>query len=959
MATDRITFRSLRHQLRNNRIRSESGGYFVPNVSIASILTLPTIEETILALECSPDDRIGLADRIYNEGRKTFATLILMNEEEYIVKFRDHNLLDKSLPLSEDDAKMVAGNVGIHFTAQQWELLSENFRQKMWENHQEFCKDRVLPFICDSEQVGEGGYGEVVKVNILPSQQAFYPQDASQVQVIRKRLKSKKITREFRNEKMLLRLLNQLQHPNIIRLLGSYTYREEHYFLFPCIDMDLRRFFQRQSRLGNFRHDYTFYSALRGLGSALSNAHSIRLNQEAHGVDFHGIGYHHDIRPANILASQETLLLADFGLGNLKPSGLDSHTPLKSELGDWLAPECVRENDVTRAIDVWAFGCLIAETATYMQRGAKGVSDFSAGRVSPGRRPRWCDSMFYGLDGNAKTEVKEWLKSLANEADCSLISSLVELSLVALIGDVEARPKMTHICHTLTLLSIRAHSVAVQKEFLKHLKHTHTTTTKNIWFLQRRFLAWDYGLGLSTIELSDTLDTANRIHDKSISIMANIVYELETGLQETIETNESQPNQGIDAQYTFENQLDQLVEGLWDLLPSNMQRRAQDYWHQSILCTDDRATLDGIHQKLKSRYLVYDTADAIAKMRKIRLDMLQPDSFQGAIEACTISLKDLEFTYMGCRHALGRYEGDIPVVVEEMSPTSGWEKIHPDQRKLVIDLKARSLSVDPRPKGLRTMECIGAFERSGNKPSYGLVYRYPEGVQSDPVTLLQRLDFVYGKRKTKEYPPLQPILGDKFKLAFALADFLKEFHTIGWLHENFNAKNILFFGSWDDESEDSPTSGGEIRQPYVVGLHKSRPDGSFWQTEGPHIDEDLQDYQHPEYADTGRYRLAFDYYSLGVVLLEIGLWRPLNSWQSKFQNLGMVEVREELLETCRNQLGAKMGGVYRDVTLSCMDGSLETGLDMGDGAYSDGVVLLGNFTKRVVEPLEKLAMASI
>jgi serine/threonine protein kinase len=133
---------------------------------------------------------------------------------------------------------------------------------------------------------------------------------------------------------MFLRLLNQLRHPNIVRLLGSYTHREEHYFLFPCIDMDLKQFFQRHDRFGKFQWDFTFYSALRGLGNALSNTHSLRLNQEAHGVDFEAIKYHYDIRPANILVSQETFLLANFGLGNLKPANAQSLTPLKSELGD-------------------------------------------------------------------------------------------------------------------------------------------------------------------------------------------------------------------------------------------------------------------------------------------------------------------------------------------------------------------------------------------------------------------------------------------------------------------------------------------------------------------------------------------------------------------------------------------------------------------------------------------------
>lgn len=51
-------------------------------------------------------------------------------------------------------------------------------------------------------------------------------------------------------------------------------------------------------------------------------------------------------------------------------------------------------------------------------------------------------------------------------------------------------------------------------------------------------------------------------------------------------------------------------------------------------------------------------------------------------------------------------------------------------------------------------------------------------------------------------------------------------------------------------------------------------------------DINLDYYQHPEkrYNPTLRYSRSHDIYSLGCVLLEIGLWKPLNS---------MVEIEDE------------------------------------------------------------------
>jgi hypothetical protein len=276
------------------------------------------------------------------------------------------------------------------------------------------------------------------------------------------------------------------------------------------------------------------------------------------------------------------------------------------------------------------------------------------------------------------------------------------------------------------------------------------------------------------------------------------------------------------------------------------------------------------------------------------------------------------------------------------------------QRKLIAGLKAKSLGIEPKPQGLRTMHCIGAFEESGDPIRYGLVYQCPQGVSSNPNTLRRYLN--NGERNSKYYP----LLGDKFQLAFALTDFLKEFHTIGWLHENFNSYNILFFQSSDTGSVRNSPSSSEMQQPYVVGLHKSRPDGDFWQTEGPNISDDQQDYQHPKYASTGRFCQEFDYYSLGIVLLEIGFWRPLSSLliEARVQNRGLVEIREGLMKMCETRLGVKMGAVYRDAVLQCMSFNwceLEGGAEVPSGRISS----LRRFTEEVARPLGRLAVASI
>src|SRR5205814_201064 len=116
------------------------------------------------------------------------------------------------------------------------------------------------------------------------------------------------------------------------------------------------------------------------------------------------------------------------------------------------------------------------------------------------------------------------------------------------------------------------------------------------------------------------------------------------------------------------------------------------------------------------------------------------------------------------------------------------------------------------------------------------------------------------KARVDPYKDHQPVLGDKFRLASALAGFIVEFHSIGWFHENFHSNNVVFFNPPSDENGVNPARSKILLEPYIVGLNKSRPGGDKWSTQGPGTE--FMDYQHPDYHQTTmRFRNAYDYYS--------------------------------------------------------------------------------------------------
>ena len=390
-------------------------------------------------------------------------------------------------------------------------------------------------------------------------------------------------TKEFDKEVKCLRLLNQLRHPNIIPLWGCYTYRGEQNFIFPYLDMDLGRFMLTETRHKDFQWDFTFYSALAGLASALSKTHHLLLNQVDHGVDFHAIGYHHDLRPPNVLVRADMFVLADFGLGTLKGAEELSHTPYKSINGDYIAPECTDMQEipqtVNRAIDVWAFGCLMAEVITYMLKGARGVEEFRRKRLTPGRFPQWKDASFYQPDGAVKQEVIGWMGSLRREHPPQhLIPQLIKISLDALQPNPLIRPKIDDLYRRLATLSVQKHFQSI-RDLFGEIQGSEPGSTllvhhreESLQFAQKRFEIWGFVLELSGNQASSRIF---ELSNNCVGIMKSLLNAL---------TEESQKLASGDSSTRISpaQLIVRKVKNLWKTLPDDLMRVADSHWEESV-----------------------------------------------------------------------------------------------------------------------------------------------------------------------------------------------------------------------------------------------------------------------------------------------------------------------------------------------------------------------------------------
>jgi len=794
----------------------------------------------------------------------------------------------------------------------------------------------------------------------------------------------------FRAEKRCLRLINHPPHPNIVPLLCSYVRGGDCCLVFPRLDMDLSDLFKRATPHGRFRWEFSFFSALHGLASAIERLHNVSVRVAADGLDFEGVGFHHDLRPENVLVSTDTLLLADFGMARVRPRQDGSRTYIRGVAGDYSAPEAMDESwvplEVGRAVDVWAMGCLAAEIMTYAYLQCHGITRFRRAREAPVGEGNITTSFFHD-GGGIKESVRNWINTFATDSQRqpSLDLPLRDL-ILALLTPATDRPRMSWASRHLGHLSLKAHVFAVLDllaDAIQVSDHAPAQgSTMKMWFELERLRAFGSAIHLSSTSLDETSSTfSHQWGGKCTEILLQMFDVLQSSSckeEKIAEASAAGNAESADRSKLLELEVQRLVQEIWDILPKAEASRAERAWVSSMLgATTNVNRLNDIEQALRLEVnSMYQEEASRIMIKKIRLQLAAPhnlDLLSGFYEIPIgdISLPDPERDNKAADgHVVGIYGGATPVLMETMYYDQSWEKIPAPERAVVMSRKAQCFNAKPRPPNLRLLECLGFFETggSGGRCGYSFVYRIPAAKATAPPdvqvqTLLHMLTWCQKSAKTNPQC-LPPALGDKFRLAYALASFLTEFHGTGWLHENFHSNNVVYFGGTIPGEEMAPapagTAGGRARiyEPYVVGLNKSRPGGDAWHTQGPSADPDFLDYRHPAYERTGRFRVGYDYYSLGMMLLEIGLWSPLSAISKRYPTKSPEELRDLIVQKYVVRLQYLMGAKYQDVVRLLLTDGLDPEPQREPVAESEDRVFLA-FVELVVEPLEDLAKAGL
>ena len=268
---------------------------------------------------------------------------------------------------------------------------------------------------------------------------------------------------------------------------------------------------------------------------------------------------------------------------------------------------------------------------------------------------------------------------------------------------------------------------------------------------------------------------------------------------------------------------------------------------------------------------------------------------------------------------------------------------------------AALLSLD-KPEEFRAPKCLGYIDSRQDTQApaqFGIVFETPhhEHGRGNPECLL---------RAIKQHD--KPSLSERIALANKVSSCVFYVHSVNWLHKALRSQNILCFPS---------ASGAMLESPYLTGFEYARPARIGEATEATPVSPAWEIYQHPNIqgadAETRQYyRKTFDIYSLGVVLLEIALWKSIDEIVgiTDIENASpkmTFGVRETLLKgevDVLKELKACVGEKYTEAVRACLVGADAFGIEARDQETSaqTGAKLQEKFR---IEVLDKIASISV
>ena len=201
-------------------------------------------------------------------------------------------------------------------------------------------------------------------------------------------------------------------------------------------------------------------------------------------------------------------------------------------------------------------------------------------------------------------------------------------------------------------------------------------------------------------------------------------------------------------------------------------------------------------------------------------------------------------------------------------------------------------------------------------------------------------------------------LTERIELARQAAVSVTYVHTLDLVHKNIRPENLISF----------PEAGSRLAPHFLIGFQQIRNAEGLTQLLGD-TDWEKNLYRHPErqgsYPEEA-FRMQHDIYSLGVCLLEIGLWesfviyRENGTPQSPGSRLGLSlkdlqrlkpeSLKKLLVSVAKNELPHLVGETYESIVINCLTCLDDDNLNFGqnnDREDEDGTLIGVSYIEEV------------
>ncbi|KAK0644332.1 hypothetical protein B0T16DRAFT_392701 [Cercophora newfieldiana] len=227
---------------------------------------------------------------------------------------------------------------------------------------------------------------------------------------------------------------------------------------------------------------------------------------------------------------------------------------------------------------------------------------------------------------------------------------------------------------------------------------------------------------------------------------------------------------------------------------------------------------------------------------------------------------------------------------------------------------ARVLAKHSKPETLRTLNCVGCYQipTGGSSKRVCFAFEPPAGPSTEPISLQDLID------GSQSYREGRFLLGDQFAFAQGLASSVYQLLFADWPHKGIRSNSVYFFKPRSAER-------GWRADPktfFLMGYQLAMID-----TIHSFVEIDL-DIEHQRYVDPRlcqrkkiTYEPQHDIYSLGIVLIEIALWktaRQLAKALGNFSGDSLAAFQISVMDVLVPKVEEKVGEVYADAVRFCL-----------------------------------------